>query len=145
MPILIENVFKNSSNRLGELITQSSHLEQLNQIFRKTLPKAFSKHCRVANYDEKKLKVIADTPAWSTKIHYLVPDLMKKLQPFKEFSNIEAIECITRPQESFSNSKLQKIEKNRLELSPKTKQLLKNLSQSTKDKNLKAALQKISN
>lgn len=122
----------------AELALLLSHIETLQRVSRRVhqcLPPLLRGHCTVANYKNHVLILHAETPAWTTRLRFLLPDLQKQLADDRLFENLSEIQVRTEPQ-SADRTKPQR----RIAISAASAAVIKSLAEGIPDPALQAAL-----
>jgi hypothetical protein len=70
---------KKTRTRLARLIVQTENLAKLNQIFLAFLPPHLHEHATLARLDSESWVVQTDSPAWATRLRYILPSLRQPL------------------------------------------------------------------
>ena len=65
--------------RCSQLTAKTHNLSRLNQIFKAYLPPHLHDHATLARLDSSGWIVQTDSPAWATRLRYLLPNLQKPL------------------------------------------------------------------
>lgn len=66
-------------------------LQQLNHIFKNAINNDLTSHCTIAKQTKDSLIIIADNASWATNLRYAIPDIIKTLQIYPEFRNLQKI------------------------------------------------------
>lgn len=88
-----------SHGQLAIVFAHSKKLQQFQKIWESIIPKEFQAHCKVANQRNQTLIIITRNATWSTKLRYITPDLIPKLQQTILLCHITKIECIVSPEQ----------------------------------------------
>ena len=76
---------KRNNDGVADLVTKARFMGKLNQEFLKNIPSPINLHVQLAYINGTKLHVIADSPAWATKLRFMsshiIPTLKKNIQP----------------------------------------------------------------
>ncbi len=93
LPKQINKLLHRKNSQITELITQARKLEFLNNKLLDLLPLPLPHHCHLAKMDKQTLVIVVDSPIWSARLRYSIPDLLAKLkhqsQYFIPIKNIE--------------------------------------------------------
>ena len=129
-----------SKKRLSHLQHQLAIQEQLLIQVRESLPPPLDRHCIGAIPQGEELTLLVQSSAWASRIRYLSRELLKQLQRrqlrFKQVHIRVSID--TKPSERIKTSRRAK------PLSTENAQLLRSLSETLDDDQLKPALQRLS-
>ena len=89
---------KRNKDGVADLVTKARLMGKLNQEFLKNIPGPINLHVELAYINGKKLHVIADSPAWATKLRFMsahiIPTLRKNIQYFQY---VKEMSVSTRP------------------------------------------------
>ncbi len=141
LPKQINKLLQRKNSRIAGLITQARKLEFLNNKLLDLLPLPLPQHCHLAKIDKQTLVIVADSPTWSARLRYSIPDLLAKLKHQSHyFIPIKNIEIKVNPkwhtQTQTQNLKPRPISK-------KTAQCLKDTASSIENNAIKNALLKM--
>ena len=129
---------KRKNHGVADLVTKAHFMGTLNQEFLKNLPSPINLHVQLAHVHGSKLHVIADTPAWATKLRFMsahiIPTLRKNIQYFQY---VKEITISTRPVNS--KEKQIKIRHSRC-ISSHAKDCLENMAEALENDDLKQSL-----
>ncbi len=90
-------LYRKNSNIVG-LITQAKQIEFLNNILLNLLPSPLPLHCNLGKIDRQTLTIIVDSPTWSARLRYCIPDLLAKLKHHSHyFIPVKNIEIKVKP------------------------------------------------
>lgn len=90
------HILSHENSILTDIVQKTKTINALNGTLYKILPQPLNQHCRVANIRNKCLVIEIDSPNWATKIRFIIPELLHKMQ--KKYPNIAKIEWyICRP------------------------------------------------
>lgn len=93
----LQQLLDNQVDTLPGIKAKIKQLTDLNNIWQTQLDSTLAQHCRVANFREKCLIIEVDSSAWATRLRYLIPELLKSLRSFTEFTGLQAIEWYIQP------------------------------------------------
>lgn len=97
-PIQLRRLMKNRHfSLLQQLQYQAQQSDRLTDILHEVIPFSMHEHCRVGILKEKVLVIIAQSPAWATRLRYLTPQIIQHLKKSKHFG-ISKIQVKIRPQ-----------------------------------------------
>lgn len=90
-------LYRKNSNIVG-LITQAQQIAFLNNILLNLLPSPLPLHCNLGKIDKQTLVIIVDSPTWSARLRYCIPDLLAKLKHHSHyFIPVKKIEIKVKP------------------------------------------------
>lgn len=124
---------------LGFIQKKVSELKKINTIWQAEIETDLAEQCCVANFRDDILIIEINNAAWATRLRYLIPDLIKKLQKYPDLQSLKRINCYIQP-----NRATKKQNPALLTLSEKSAQLLKNTAKNIKVKSLQEALIQLS-
>lgn len=127
----------------AELALLLPHIETLQRVSRRVyqcIPPILRGRCVVANYKNHVLILHAETPAWATRLRFLLPDLQKQLAADSLFENLSEIQVRTEPQ-SADRTKPQR----QIAISAASAAVVKSLAEGIPDPALQAALLRLAN
>ena len=129
---------KRKNDSVADLVTKARFMGTLNQEFLKNLPSPINLHVQLAHVHGSKLHVIADTPAWATKLRFMsahiIPTLRKNIQYFQY---VKEMNISTRP----INAKDKKIKRaHSRHISSSAKNCLENMAEGLDNEDLKQSL-----
>jgi hypothetical protein len=78
---------------LGHIIKQASKIRTLDAAVKKHLPENIAKHVQVVNLHQGRLTLSATTPAWASKVKFMLPDLLEALRQEPQFCFLTGIDC----------------------------------------------------
>jgi len=85
LPKQINKLLQNKNSGVAGLITHARKLEFLNGKLLDLLPAPLPLHCQLAKIDGSTLVIIVDSPSWSARLRYSIPDLLAKLKHHSQF------------------------------------------------------------
>jgi len=94
--VRVADVLTNHRSSLGALLKRASLLMQLEHLLAGFLDPALAAHFQVANFQEKRLLLIAPSAAWATSLRLQAPRLVADLQR-AGFTDIERIDVRVAP------------------------------------------------
>ena len=65
--------------RAQDILQQAKKLRAITATLSQHLPEYAHAHCQAGYLDEKCLVILADSPAWATRLRYLMPQVKKQL------------------------------------------------------------------
>jgi hypothetical protein len=136
---IINNILQAPNSQLSNLIAKVNQLHQLNQSLSKILDPKLTAHCQITSLENETLTLLVDNSSWGTKIRYMSPDIIEKMQQIPTLYQIKHLKCIVRPNKQHNRSKNKQLEQ-KLTISDENAQLLRSIANNIKDKKLKEAL-----
>ena len=129
---------KRKNDSVADLVTKARFMGTLNQEFLKNLPSPINLHVQLAHVHGSKLHVIADSPAWATKLRFMsahiIPTLRRNIQYFQY---VKEMDISTRP----INAKDKKIKRaHSRHISSSAKNCLENMAAGLDNEDLKQSL-----
>lgn len=133
-------------------LQQTQKLAQFTKILRAVLPVECLNHVKVANIRNQTLMLVTDSPVWTTRLRQLSPQILKFIQengatlnPGSEKTDvIHHLRISTRYQTGTRKvGSQQKKHRKKLQVSPKTAELLSQSADSLGDNQLKEALSRL--
>jgi len=121
---------------LAQMIAHSRYLLRLQTWLVQQLPPPFENQVRVANYREKTLFLHVENGAVASRLKFLAPDLLRKINQIKTFPPTTCIEVRVRHLETSSPD----LEQKPPHYSQKAAEILKSEAEITTYKPLQAAL-----
>lgn len=83
---------------VADLVTQTRRLRQLTRLVRAELDSGLADHCQIAGFRPPALTLVADTPAWASRLRFRSKSLSLQLKrKYKEFQRLEYIEVRISP------------------------------------------------
>ena len=134
----LSSLLSNANHSLATMQAKVKFLQQLNLIWQQRVEMNLAQHTRVANYRENTLIIEADSPVWTTRLRFLIPDLINQLTKHFEFRHLKKIDWYIRPTEE---KKLDtKISKAKLKLTEQNADIIKQTAQTITNTYLQQAL-----
>ncbi len=141
LPKQINKLLRRKNSKVASLITQARKLEFLNNKLLDLLPLPLPHHCHLAKIDQQTLVIVVDSPTWSARLRYCIPDLLTKLKHQSQyFIPIKNIEIKVNPKWHIQTQRQTLKPK---PISNKTAQCLKDTANSIENKAIKNALLKL--
>lgn len=84
-PKKINKLLQSKNSGIATLLTEARKLEFLNNILLDLLPAPLPLHCHLAKIHNNTLVIVVDSPGWSTRLRYCIPDLLAKLKHHSHF------------------------------------------------------------
>jgi hypothetical protein len=123
---------------LAQMMTHSRYLLRLQTWLKQQLPPPLENQVRVANYREKTLFLHVENGAVASRLKFLVPDLLKKLNQTPTFPQTDCIEVRVRHLEG--GASLLDLEKKPPNYSEQASEVLKKIAETTTYEPLQASL-----
>ncbi len=138
----ITTYLKQDNHTLGNLLFKLNQLKTWNSWLRAALPadSLIMDHCQIVGLDRTSLIVIADNAHWVTRFRFLIPQLLTQLQQYPELKNIRSICCKVRPA---LHPTIKKTQRQPLQISATTAEILQETAQKISDQKLKKILQRM--
>lgn len=121
--------------KFGALIERGRLLRQLSESVRDCLPLACAEHCAVANYQDGRLVLAADSPAWSARLRFHTRDVTRLLKD-RHGLRVKQVRVVVSPAAASPNPR----RLGRRDLSHKSAQLLQQTAAGIEDPTLRGAL-----
>ena len=87
----------NQDTGLDRLYQHTKFLLYLNKCLNSVLAEPLNQHCQIANYDKSTLTILADSPAWSTRLRYNTSDILSRMRTDFGLDSLKTIRIKTRP------------------------------------------------
>lgn len=82
---------------VAKVLARAKHLAVLEDALRGALDEELVTHCQIAQFNQGVLSLVTDSPAWGTKLNYLVPKLLADLRQVAGLSHLRSIKVLVRP------------------------------------------------
>lgn len=86
-------VLLGKKGEVEHLVTQTNELKRLTRLLQAELNPSLAPHCHVARLTPPQLTIVVDSPAWSTRLRFQSPALLRQLarkhQIFQGVTHIE--------------------------------------------------------
>ncbi len=132
---------KRKKDGVADLVTKARFMGQLNQEFLKNVPAPVNLHVQLAYINGSKLHVIADSPAWATKLRFMsahiIPTLKRNIQYFQY---VKEMSISTRP--IYLNVEKAKTARPRY-ISSEAKNCLENMAEGLNNVDLQRSLRRL--
>jgi len=137
-PKALYKYLSRNKDGVADLVTKARFMGTLNQEFLKNVPAPVNLHVQLAYINGNKLHVIADSPAWATKLRFMsshiIPTLKKNIQYFQY---VKEMTISTRP----INLKQEVVKNVRSHyISREAKNCLENMAESLNNVDLRQAM-----
>jgi len=141
LPKQINKLLQRKNSQIAGLVTQARKLDFLNNKLLDLLPLPLPHHCHLAKIDQQTLVIVVDSPTWSARLRYSIPDLLAKLKHQSQyFIPIRKIEIKVNPKwQTQTQSQILKPKP----ISKRTAQCLKDTANSIENNTIKNALLKM--
>jgi len=77
--VRIDQHLRRQKGRLAHLVAESDRLVRINQVFNAYLPPHLHEHARLAAIGDDAWVIQTDSPAWATRLRYVLPSLRNQL------------------------------------------------------------------
>ncbi|MBN4080659.1 DUF721 domain-containing protein, partial [Beggiatoa alba] len=74
LPSKINKLLQTKNSEIASLVTQARKIEFLNNILLNLLPSPLPFHCHLATIEKQTLVIVVDSPTWSARLRYSIPD-----------------------------------------------------------------------
>lgn len=101
----IGKVLSESSPGLAQLLERATALQQLSEKLQRFLPKTLSEHVIIANIRGDTAIIVADSPAWLTKLRYQAPVILDYLRQEPSLHEISKLHFKVFPAVEFDGTK----------------------------------------
>ena len=79
-PVSVSSYFGQRGTSANRLLERSTQLQRLSRIVWGLLGTPWDRHCRVANIRDETLVLAVDSPAWSSKLRFQSPQILRSLE-----------------------------------------------------------------
>lgn len=84
---------------VAELVTHARQLGHLSDIVQAILEPSLANHCQLAHFDGSRMVLVADTPAWASRLRFSINTLLAQLKQYSnKFHALSEIEVQVKPQ-----------------------------------------------
>ena len=94
----IRDLLKQPETQLGKLFAHAKAIDDLNLTFLKVIDSDLVPHCRVGSYHQGIMVLLCSSPAYATKIRYLVPSIISKLRSYTQWAGLSSIQVKVQTQ-----------------------------------------------
>ena len=129
----------NKESMMGGLLKHTHHIQQLQSELHKYLGPPLNTHCILANYHDDMLILHADSPTWSAKLRYLIPDILSYMQQQCHLTKLKTIRIKVMP----VSPSPAKTSTRQLTLSATSARLMNDVANTMSDQALRASLLKL--
>ena len=126
--------------RLQDLLAKAQQLSDMNRALHQHIGVPLQSHCQIADMTSDTVVLHADSPAWSSRLRYRVPDVLEFLQQYPWLQDAPRVQIRVRPPDRDIPSKAEK----RLTLSAAASELIQSAAYATSDGDLREALLRLS-
>ena len=137
-PVAIARLISGTAGGCAALLQQSQRLLQLTHTVQEHLPEPLNRHCAVANIQDDILVLITDSPAWSSRLRFHAPALLRELER-RHAVQLKSVRIKINPPEQ----PRQVAVKERPQMSAATAGLLRQVAGTVADPGLCEALQRL--
>ncbi|MEP1742115.1 MAG: DUF721 domain-containing protein [Kangiellaceae bacterium] len=95
-PNAVDNLLDQPQGSVKALLDRLTKIQTIDKKLHDYLDPAIAKHCRVANIRKSTLVLAVDSPAWSNKIRFTIPELLSHFRS-NGFLNLANIDIIVQP------------------------------------------------
>ena len=92
----MQDILHSGASSLQQIVQKTQQLQELNRKILNHLEEDVKAHCRVANLDNGVLTLSTDSAAWSTRIRYIVPELLNTLRNKEKMYGLCSIKCVVK-------------------------------------------------
>ena len=141
--ITINHYLQQDNHLLSSLLFQIQQRNEWNKILNLTLENEpeLKGHYHITNIIQNTLIILAENPHWVTRLRFLTPELLPKLQKHTVFKNIIAIQCKTCPIYTIANKKNKRLPQRKLSIA--TADSIREIANKIQYEKLKVILEKI--
>ena len=128
------------SRPFKRVMHRAKHLMAIDEVIRDTLGPEIATHCRCADYANGTLHLAVDNSSWTTKLRFAELDLLEALRLHSTLSYVKRIKCrvqVTDPAKPSASVTIKR------SISPRSKEHIRQMSESISDEALKKALLKL--
>lgn len=123
---------------LKRLLSEANRTTRLGRRLSGKLPKEFVPHTKLAALRDGCLVLLADTPAWATRLRYATPQILQQLSLCQEFVGVKSIRVrVLRPDIPSGQTERRNV------LTGRAAAALRRQACVTKDCRLRAALERL--
>lgn len=91
-------LLKAKKGDVAELVTHARQLGHLSSIVQAMLEPSLANHCQLAHFDGSRMVLIADTPAWASRLRFSINTLLAQLKQYSnKFHALSQIEVQVKP------------------------------------------------
>ena len=94
----VNKLLRAQKGDVAELVTHARQLNNLSCIIQAMLDTSLADHCDLAHFDGSRMVIVADSPAWATRLRFSVDTLVSQLKQYSnKFHRLSKIEVVVRP------------------------------------------------
>ena len=133
-------LLKAKKGDVAQLVTHARQLGHLSSIVQAMLEPPLANHCQLAHFDGSRMVLIADTPAWASRLRFSINTLLAQLKQYSnKFHALSQIEVQVKPVLPSMPAPIKKERK----LSAEAAHCLTESAEGIEDPALKQALQRL--
>ena len=132
----VSDLVARPSGDLARLLAHARHLAELDGALREFLGEPLGQHCRVANVTDRTVTLLADSPAWCSRLRFRGTEVLQHLRRITGRPAFSHIVVRVRPPHAVRPEPLRR----RPRLSGATAKLLRSVAAGTEDQRLRNAL-----
>jgi len=140
-PKHVTRLLNTQNKNLANLISQASRLAQIKIIVNQSLDYDISDHFMVSTLKNQKLTIVADSPAWATRLRYVQNKILERFKHYSFTQDIRSISVKVRPIE-FSSNKPPPISR-KVFLSAASASIMREHIEAISDPNLQSSLMRV--
>lgn len=86
-----------ASQDLKPYVEKTDRITKLNEAWLQVMNEEWTKHCKIANFEDGRLTLAVLNAGWATRIRYVLPEIQKELMRHEVFSFLKEIKCKVIP------------------------------------------------
>ena len=141
-PQTLFKLISHQDERFNHLLLQAKALTEIKIIINQVIDYQIAEHTEVAKIHNGQLTLICDSAVWATRLRYMEPQIVKKLQQYSPLKAIHKIDIKIRPLTNHTSQQNIK-PKRKVELSLKAANQILDEANAISDPGLKNALKKL--
>ena len=98
--VSVRQLLDSSLTPLGRLMTAGRRLNAANTALEEFLEEPLKGRVSVARAGRETLTLVAESPAWSSRVRYLTPQILDHLRTRLENPRLRRVQIVTRPTET---------------------------------------------
>lgn len=98
--VSVRQLLSNRLTPLGRLMTASYRVRAANDALAEILEDPLKARVSVAAVSGETLTLVAESPAWSSRVRYLTPQILDHLRERLENPRLDRVQIVTRPTDS---------------------------------------------
>jgi hypothetical protein len=95
--VSVRQLLGNALSPLGRLVAVSSRLGTANRALEEILDEPLKGRVCVARASDETVTLVAESPAWSSRVRYLTPQILDHLRSRLERPHLRRVQIVTRP------------------------------------------------